>query len=270
MLKAKTFLLAAMTARLTRLAGAVAFVLAVAPGVWAQQAAAQKPGNVARVFFVTAKPGAESDYEAGRKRHMEAHKKMGDTWSWYTYQTETGEDAGSYATVTFGHHWADFDTWEEKNGEADVADGAKNLDPFTAGGGNSFFMFLADVSTPPSATPSAMAELIHFELKIGGDQDFNAALKKTHEAIQKTKWASNYQWYTLANGGSGPRYVLAIPLKGFADMEPPAVPFPAMLEKALGAAGAKEVMAAFDRTIARQYSEMIRYRPDLSYVPEKK
>jgi hypothetical protein len=115
--------------------------------------------------------------------------------------------------------------------------------------------------------PDPLVQVLHFQLKTGAEQEFGAALKSVHEAIQKTKWASTYQWYMLANGGEGPHYVLAIPMKGFADMEEPELPFPAMLEKALGPVPAKAVMASFDKTVAHQSSEIIRYRPDLSYNP---
>ncbi|MGH9793491.1 MAG: hypothetical protein ACRD5G_01850 [Candidatus Acidiferrales bacterium] len=274
MLKGKTFLLGAMAAPMTGLAVAVAFVLAVAPGVWAQQAAAQKPGNIMRVYFAKAKPGSEAEYEAGRKRHVEAHKQMGDTWTWVTFQVETGDRAGTYDTVTFEHHWKEFDEWEQKHGDADAADAAKNLAPHSVDGGNSFFMYLRDASMTPAgqemAPPDPLIELIHFELKIGASQEFERAITRTTEAIRKTKWATNFHWYSLVNGGQSPHYVLALPKKSWAEMEPPAMPFPVMLEKGLGAAEAKTVLAAFDRTVARESSEMLRFRPDLSYVPEKK
>ena len=247
---------------------AVSLALA-APAALAQMAQQkpEKPGNVTRVFFTTAKPGAVDDYEAGRKRHMEAHKRMGDTWTWQTYVVEVGENVGSYSTVTFNHHWKDYDAWEEKNGEADNADVEKNLTPFSVAGGNAFYIYLADSSTPASMSPTPLVQLLHFQLKGGAEPEFQNAIKKTHEAIQKTKWASNYQWYSLAVGGEGLHYVLAIPLKGFAEMEDPEVPFPVMLEKALGPVAAKAVMASFDKTVAHQWSEILRYRPDLSYNP---
>lgn len=177
--------------------------------------------------------------------------------------------------MTLEHHWKDFDAWEQKYAAADGEDSAKNLDPHVDSASNSFFIYLRDVSMSPTADPAMAApdpliELIHFELNIGASQEFENAIKRATEAIQKTKWASNFHWYTLANGGSGPHYVLALPKKNWAEMEPPAVPFPVMLEKALGAAGAKEVLAAFDNTVAREYSEILRYRPDLSYVPVQK
>lgn len=91
MLKTRIFLAAMRTAwpaAVTRVAvavlAAVALFLATAPAVSAQQAA-EKPGNVARVYVTIPRAGGVGDYEAGRKRHMEAHKKWGDTWSWLTY-----------------------------------------------------------------------------------------------------------------------------------------------------------------------------------------
>lgn len=249
-------------------------VMASTPAPVAAQA--EKPANVCRVYVSQAKPGMTAEYEAGRKRHTAFHKSINDTWSWHSFQVETGDNAGSYTTVSCDHHWKDFDAWEKTHAPADVADAAKNLDPYAAGGSNSFYIYLRDVSSPGGAKIGAepLAQILHFDVRIGGEQEFGNAIKKIHEAIQKTNWPSagspgNYHWYQLADGGSGPHYVLVLPLKGWAEMEDPETPFPAMLEKAYGRVEAQAIFESFDRTVKRQYTETIRYRPDLSYAPAK-
>lgn len=235
--------------------------------------AQEKPGNVVRVYLSTAKPGMGAELEAGRKRHVAAHKAMGDTWGWYAFQAETGPNGGMYHVVTFGHHWKDFDAWDKKYADADNADAAKNLEPNTAGGMNFFLTTLTDVSTPSMApNPQPLTQLIHFDVKIGSEAAFFNAIRKFHEAIQKTKWSPNgqpatYFWYAVADGGESPHYVLAIPLRGWADMEEGDPPFPAMLEKAYGRTEAQAILESFSHSVKKQWSEVIRYRPELSYVP---
>ena len=241
--------------------------------VAAQPAAAQRgESNVLRVYYSEAKDGNAAAFEQGRIRHMEIHKKLSDPWTWYTWQVETGEDTGAYYTVTFGHKWADFDMWESKFAQADGADAEKNLAPYTGESSNWFAMSLDGVSAPAATPfePTPMTELIHFTVRMGMNQEFMNAIRKIHEAIQKSKWAENYTWYAHLNGRNANEYVLAIGLKNWAEMEEPEMSFPAMLEKAFGRTEADAIMKSLDSCIARQRSEMLRYRKDLSYIPAAK
>ena len=232
---------------------------------------AEPPPPVARVFASQPKAGMNVQYEAGRKRHMDWHKKQADAWTWLTWQVETGDRAGTFLTGTFGHQWKDFDDWDAKLGKGDDADGALNLAPFVGSQVNGFYVLLPEVSrSAGSAEPSPMTELSHYQVKFGSQAEFRSAMKKIHEAIGKSTWKVNYEWYELVNGGDHPAYVLALPLKGFADMAPLDPPFPAMLEKALGQYEAQEVMKSVDRCTKSVRSEIVRYRPDLSYVPAAK
>jgi hypothetical protein len=244
--------------------------LAAASLLWSVPAAPQeKPGTVTRVFDVAVKSGMTTQYEQARKKHNEFHKKIKDTWAWQTWQVESGERAGTYVTATFGHHWKDFDDWA-KNEEADGADVDATMGPFLAGGGNAFYVYMPDVSRPMEGmAPTAFTELTHFLLKQGGESDFVAAIRTIHEAIGKTNWPAHYYWYSLANGGDGPAYVLALPHKSWAEMEDLDPSFPQMLEKGLGRHDAEAILQTLNKSIASQRSELLRYRPDLSYVPVK-
>jgi hypothetical protein len=241
----------------------VAVTLAAGP-VWGQD----KAGNIVRVFETRTKAGSSSQYEEGRKRHFEYHKKAGDTWTWNTWQVETGDRAGTYFTASGGHNWKDFDAWDQKYGTGDDADGARNLAPYSDGGGNAFYAYLPDVSRPlPGNTPSPMSQIIWFQLNMWGEQDFMNQIKKIHEAIGKTNWPANYYWYMLVDGGEGPTFALALPLKGWADMQEPEVSFPMMLEKAYGRTEAASILDRLNQIIRKQRTETWRYRPDLSYAP---
>lgn len=229
--------------------------------------AQEKPANIGRVFVTIPKPG----YEEGRKRHMDWHRKQNDTWTWETWQVETGETAGAFLTITLGHKWKDFDDWAAKYGEGDTADGAKNLSPYVAGGSNAFWVYRADISRPSDSKESPkMLEVIHFMVKSEGMDEFNLAIRRINEAIGKTNWPTHYNWHQLVNGGETPHLVLVLPLNSWADMAGPDVTFDAMLEKGLGRQESAAVLRSLRKSIHREWSEILVYRPDLSYRPGAK
>lgn len=226
--------------------------------------------NVGRVIDQTPKPGMAKQYEEGRKRHMDWHRKAGDTWTWDIWQVTTGERAGTYLSITFGHTWKDFDAWDEKYAEADTADATANMSPSIGRQVESYWMLLTDASRmTASAQPSKMAEVIHFMVKPGSEEDFDYGIRKATEAANQQNWAGHYAWYSLANGGESGHYVLVIPINSWADMAEPDPGFFGMLEKALGRHGAELLGHLFDKSIKGTWSEMITYRPDLSYRPTK-
>ncbi len=247
-------------------------LLAVAVSMLCLPALAQekKPESVVRVFVMVPKPGMTQQFEEGRKKHMDFHKKSGDTWGWETWSIDTGEGTGNYVSVAGGHTWKDLDAWDAKLGDADTADGSKNMTPFLSASLGSVWMMMPDVSRPRAGmTPPKMQEVIHFQLKQGGDEEFNYGIRKVTEAINKTNWPANYTWFYLVNGGEQPHYVLIIPHDNWASMADLEPSFDAMLEKALGRHEAEAVTKSFDHSVAKQWSEMLTYRPDLSYMPGK-
>ncbi len=242
--------------------GAIALML-LAGSVLAQQPMGQ--GDLGRVYVT--RPKNVKDYEAGRKRHMAFHAKQNDTWAWYTYEVVAGDNAGEYITATFGHKWADFDTWSQKLEAADTADADINLAPYSAGGSNAFYRYRADMSlAPPPDPPTPYSSVSFFVVKNAGD--FINSVRKINEGLKKVNWPTKSAWWQLVLGGE-PVFVLVTERKNWADFAPP----PKSLDEAMaeaygqeqGAAILKEVRANIDKT----WSEAIKYRADLSYVPKK-
>jgi len=230
-----------------------------------------KSVDVGWVYSTVAKPGMTKQYEEGRKRHMEWHKKQNDTWTWEIWQVETGEHVGTYLSATFGHSFPDLDTWEQKLGAADTADGEINMAPYTAGGDASIWMVLKDSSRPPTdGHHPKLAQVNHYMLKPGKEADFEDVLHKINDAINKTNWPYHYNIYSLVDGGEQPHYVIVIYMNGWADLAPPELPFGAMMEKAVGKHDADAISHTFDACLQKEWSETIRFRPDLSYLPAMK
>ncbi|MBV9573849.1 MAG: hypothetical protein JOY93_07315 [Acidobacteriales bacterium] len=230
--------------------------------------AQDKTPDVGWVYMTTPKSGMVKQMEEGRKRHMDFHRKQNDTWTWLIWQIETGDATGAYYSTSFGHSWHDLDAWESKMGTADTADGAVNLAPYGGTTTASIWMVMKDSSRPSSdRNPPKLAEINHFLLKPGTDEEFTDNIHKINDAINKMNWGLHYTWYQLQDGGEGPHYVLAIDMNSWADLAGPEIGFPEMLEKAVGRRDADYLRHSFDKMIKRSWTETIRYRPDLSYVP---
>lgn len=232
--------------------------------------AQSKTAELGQVYVMAVKPGMTKQFEEGRKRHADWHRKQNDTWSWDVWQIETGPGTGEYLSTAFGHTWKDFDTWEQKLGAGDTADGETNITPYVASVEESIWMVMKDESRPPEGPPSGLSDVEHFVLKPGTTQNFSYAVKKITEAVDKTKWPVHFIWYSLVNGGQTPQYVLLIPAGTWEGMADPEPSFPAMLEKALGRHEAEEVMHEIDKSVEREWNEVVRYRADLSYRPAGK
>ena len=122
-----------------------------------------------------------------------------------------------------------------------------------------------------SMTPSKYSEVVVYHARQGKSMDFRAAITKTTEAIEKTKWPVHYYWYSLVNGGRTGTYVLVIPHPNWADFEdkPDMKPFLQMLIDAFGPEEAESINKRFDASIDSITTEIDKFRADLSYMPTK-
>lgn len=229
----------------------------------------QAPSNtVAQTYFNVPKPGAP--YEAGRKKHMAWHKSQKDTWSWHVWQVLSGDATGAYISGTLGHDWKDFDGREQFDA-ADVADANANLTPNLVSNNMAFWVYRADLSlTPEPSTPAPMATATHYFVRLERISDFQEAIKKINSAVKKANYpAPPSRWYLLASGGTGPHFVLIADRKSYADFKPPDKPLPEMLADVYGKQEADALLDSFRKGVDHTYTETLRYRPDLSYVPAK-
>src|SRR5208283_2820787 len=119
--------------------------------------------------------------------------------------------------------------------------------------------------------PPKFSEIIVFHVRYGKGSDFHSAVARIYDAAQKTKWPLNYVWYRLENGGQTGEYVLSLPHNNWADFEdkPETKPFRDMLKEAFGQAEADSIVDRIDRSVEKETSEILQFRPDLSYLPSK-
>src|SRR3954465_2517454 len=171
---------------------------------------AQNANNVCRIFFQTPKPGATQAFETARKKHNTFHGSQKDTWTWATFEIQTGDNTGTYVTSTCGHSWKDFDDWEAKMGKADAADAGSSIGPTVQNGRNGFYTYRADMSlAPANQPPAAIAAVTVYKLHPAATPDFIEAIKKVNDALNKQPdWPKTSGWLQLMNGGEAPTFVL--------------------------------------------------------------
>ena len=250
-----------------KLLSAFVVMLLVAISGFAQE----KPGTIASLEYQTPKNGMVKQYEDGRKQKAEWHKQQKDPLPLMVWETLSGDYTGTYIVGRLGQHWSDFDK-PSISEQADLEEFNKVIGANVQSVVTRYYELLPKDSKPTDSTvPSKFAEIVTYRVRAGKDGDFRSAVDRATEAIEKTKWAANFYWYALANGGPGGTYVLVLPHANWADFEdkPGMKPFPEMLKEAFGPAEADSITKRFDSSVESTTSEIIRFRPDLSYFPNK-
>lgn len=226
--------------------------------------AQSSPQVVSEVNVTMPKPGMTAQFETGRKAHSAFHAAQKDTWNVYVWEITSGERTGAYMSASPGHSWKDFDSRAAFD-KLDGVDVAKNMGPSTASAQTMYFVYRDDLSlTKPPATPAKMRTTATYSVIPEHLNDFTDAIKKINAAIQKTNYpAKPSRWYSLANGGGVPTFVLVTDRASWADMEPAEKKLEDALKEANGDSSALDQLR---KSCSHIMSEMSTFRPDLSYM----
>jgi hypothetical protein len=230
-----------------------------------------KAGTLASIEFQKVKNGTVPQYEAGRKQKAAWHKQQNDPLPLLVWETLSGDVTGTFLVGRFGQHWADYDK-PAITDEADVAEFEKVMGAYVESVTTRYYNYLPKISNATGdMTPQKFSEIITFRVRSGKISDFRSAIARIFDATQKTKWPVTYEWYELVSGGDSGTFVLSFPHKNWADFEdkPDVKPYRDMLKEAFGQAEADSIVDRLDRSIEKETSEIIQFRPDLSYMPSK-
>jgi len=257
------------------------FAMFYAVSSWAQAGAAsgsntaavnaQNVNNVCRIFFQTPKPGATQAFETARKKHNQFHASQKDTWTWATFEIQTGNNTGTYVTSTCGHSWKDFDDWDKKMGKADAADAAASIGATLQGGRNAFYVYRADMSLgAANRPPAAITAVTVYSLRPGTAPDFIDAIKKINDALSKQPdWPKTSGWLQLANGGDVPTFVLLNDRQNWGEFAPRDKSPQDVLTETIGKEAADAVFKTIRESTEHLYTEAATFRSDLTYMPAK-
>jgi len=241
----------------------VGVALAVVPATAQQQ---EKPGEIAILYMVKPKPGMSQQFTEGGKRHVEWHKQNKDTWTWHAWEIITGENLGNIVWRSGGHHWKDFDSAAEFRADDD-ADAEANIVPNSAGVTSWFTRTHLDLTHWPDTDVPAMIVVTEYRVRPGAESDWLYAVRKFHEALQKTKAPFNYSIAQTVSGGEVPTFVIVGPRANWAAMEPPEKSFVAYVEEVYGRQETQELLDKFNKTLRGVSTNVARHRADLSYTP---
>ena len=229
----------------------------------------QRPGGLAaRIVLIRPKDGMQKQFEEGYKRHLEWRRRNQDHWTWYGWQVITGTHVGYFMDGTFGHRWEDFD--RPVAPAEDAADNVQNVSPYGDFLSVSQYVLRPELSHGhllEEQTPSPSIELLHFQIHLGKESDFEEILRKVHAATVKGNSPRRHTWYQLVNGGEQSTYILMLPHDKFSELQSSSKPLTSMLEGAYPPAETKRLSNLLSAAVREVRSETLRYRTDMSYFP---
>ena len=231
---------------------------------WAQSG----PDKVCEINITTPKPGSAKQFEEARKKHNEFHKAEKDKNSILLWSITAGRATGSYLTAVCGMTWKEMDGREAFD-KRDEADRQATMAQVYAANQQSYYVFRSDLSTgTEGGTPTKMMTAVDYFVKPGGLLQFTEAIKRINAAIKQTNYpAKPSRWYQLSVGGEGPRFVVVTDRASWADMQGPEQSMVDMLKQAYGSDD--KTLQSLRDAVDHTESQMMTYRPDLSYMPAK-
>jgi hypothetical protein len=249
--------------RLTRPLAALVFSAAAVLTLAAQQ----KPAQIFSIEFQTVKMGMTHQYEAGRKAKAAWHKEKNDPRPLFVWEYMSGEQTGTFCVAQPAVTWKEMDN-PPISDDADQAEWEKTMGTYVTSVVTHYYRSHDELSWPSmDKTPAKFSEVITFHVRQGGAEEFIGDIKKITAAIGKANWGSHYQVYSLEFGGKGDTFVLVVDHPNYADFEDPAKPFDELMADALGKDAATALMKSLDTVTLDTDAEMVKFRPDLSYMP---
>ena len=233
---------------------------------------------VAQIFLDVPDRNRTSEFEQGLIKHIAWLKANHEVWTWLTWEVLTGKDSGKYIVGSFGHKWEDFDSHEAFNRTASVSF-KQSVGPALSSSSCTFYVLRTDLSlSAEPSVPSKFEQLNIFDVRPEGAREFSQSIRKMNAALKQTNFVSesflspnsaggHSRWYFMTNGGQGPQYVLATDRNSYSDFNPVEASLDDVMEQVYGKDQGDSIMANVRKTFVHVYSELVRFRPDLSYRP---
>lgn len=210
-----------------------------------------EPGPYARIVVIEPKPGQAEAFEAGYERHIRWHREQQDPWTWYGWSFVFGERLGLFMDGTFGHAARDFDAAVQP--AADAADNARNVTPHANFLSHAVYQRLDAFSNgAPLPDTSPFLALTTYAVAPGREWEFEAVLRGCRARADDAR----FTWFKLRIGGTHAQYLLFRPAESLAAA--------AGLKEFCGTAMAHQ---SGEGGVENVRSELLRYRPTLSYHP---
>lgn len=229
-----------------------------------KDAGMEEMGNIATVWLMWPKAGAEAKFENALKEHAAWRKSAGENMSWSMYQPVVGKDLGYYGIRSGNHHWKDFDAnaaWH-KSAKADEAF-ARDVGPFVERVEHYFEQSDLEDSHWIESDDYRYFGVTDYAPKSGTGADREDAIKKIHKAVTDAKWPYGYE-INYGIGGED-RMTVVVGYKSYADMADPDPSMGKVLATSLGSEdAAKATLKQFSSSVEGSEYTVYEYRADLS------
>ncbi len=207
----------------------------------------------------------KNDRAAEFEKALASHSQKYHTgnWKWRVFQIMSGPDAGGFHLTEGPNSWTTLDTRGNISKEHNE-DWNKNVAPLITDKGTSgYSTFNEELSTVQLTDYSDNIIITHIYLKPGQIDNFKEALKKL-----KTAWTAGNEsiavYETFASGS--PQIAIVTRLKsGLKELEKDfRKPIKERYETANGAGSWNDYLKAYSDCVENRWSEMLKYRADLS------
>lgn len=236
-------------------------------GLFLPSLPAQVKGNI--VWAEYQKPDVpESKYEEAWREQVKWLSGKKSPLPVCVWEVVSGKRTGQYLVTVSVKGWEKFD----ENQGLITETGKRFLNKFEPNEikVHTFFLdHLIEVSRDSdSKTPAAMNVLRYYTVAYGKWGDFYSLLRKFKEAAEEGDSPVRYSWFSVTNGMEEPLFVEAVPKKDWSEMTPPPK---APLQMAMDLFGPEETISMtnlMSQVIEKEDSEILKFRADLSYIPE--
>ncbi|MGH8150159.1 MAG: hypothetical protein ACRETB_09345 [Steroidobacteraceae bacterium] len=215
------------------------------------------------------KPGMTAKFEEGVKAVDTYAQSHGDTAGTDAFEVIDGPDEGQIA-VLLDFNWADQDRTPSYGAGLDRV-AVQKVEPYLAWGHVTLWDLLPALSNlPPANAPAAKYyERVNLVIKPSRMGDFLTAVRQIAAVSRKGNGGPHpgyFQVYVERSGGNADAVIIAIPHVSMASFAQGGdSPFE-MLRKAYGEQSVA-IWSSLERAIASEQDDIVRYRPDLSFIP---
>lgn len=221
-----------------------------------------KQGVAAHFFVYQVRPGAQTQFEQGYRKHLGWHRNHHDPLAWYGWTVADGKRSGYFIDASVGEPFAAFD--HRVDVDQDGADFSVSVTPYVTPVADLAYALLPELSfgTPlESRKPSDSIQVTYFNLRPGTQARFEHALQVARRTLAATPGAPPHTWYRLVTGGDKPEYMLMVARANWTSYDS----FDKELVDLL--AGDASALRDFSDSVRSMNTESWNYHADLSSLP---
>ncbi|CAN5189654.1 hypothetical protein BH24PSE2_BH24PSE2_24190 [soil metagenome] len=222
-------------------------------------------GTYARMYRIDYVPGKGAEFMEAFDAHVQWRRDNGETWDWMTFRPVTGDQLNSIYVRSGEHTLAEMDDYEQFAAKANEH-WDSTVDPLVESYASWITQEDPELSSWPDDLRPNLIQAYTYRMKPGGQQQFDAALKKIHEGLVKVNWGESYSIDRVVSGSDGNEVSIVFPFESYADMAEPDKSFMAALSEAWGEKEAGKLIKQISDSYASMDEVLVRFDPEHSLI----